>query len=260
MKIDNENMLDITKPKAIIMKKLFTTLILITTTFTAQAKMFGDYDAQQGVGNVDKVAAVQMQDGTYLEVKTFKETQYIHAYVQGKPASIIADGVNLGTTLNKNEMVLFKNATAMQAITINGTIAFSTKGSGATAIWLTNDKLTTTKPKVVVKAEPKRTETEKKNITMFNRAVALYNADEVATMMGRCASVAAVMEAEQLQANYDQYLTKYLQKQGHSDALVNTIRSVSVLSMLEIQVARIQNEEAVIQLLTACKIDKYKFR
>ncbi|WP_122046704.1 hypothetical protein [Vibrio atlanticus] len=122
------------------MRNPLISIVLIVASVGVQAKSFGDYAVRE-LNNGVKVAETAIPKSLPLQI--IASDSGVSAFVAKQPAKIIADGVDLGTTLDRNEMILFKNANRMQVIAWGSTLEISTKGSGATAIWLTDDKLET---------------------------------------------------------------------------------------------------------------------
>jgi len=180
------------------MKNVLMVLVALFTATLAQAsvyKTFGDYTTYINEHNTARSATVKADNGSIVQIKKFDNATEFSVFAEGKPAALIVDGNDLGATLDKDEMILFKNAGRAAIITIAGTSTVSTKGSGATVIWLMDDapvKVAVeakSQTKQVVKPQPKKPSMSFNTVRMVVEYVAWTDACEGARITQDAAHV-----------------------------------------------------------------------
>ncbi|MCO7017543.1 hypothetical protein L4F40_17765 [Vibrio paracholerae] len=135
------------------MKKVLLALVCSTLSSGVAAKTFGDYWTEE-YGSIRIINTTA--DNNTLSIYMNTETGEIIPRIKGTPVNVVVDGAAVGSTLDIEEMKLIKNASSLMAyVDVYNKINFSTKGSGAAAIWLINNEL---------KTEPKPIEEEVKYV------------------------------------------------------------------------------------------------
>ncbi|MFO6424017.1 hypothetical protein [Motilimonas sp. KMU-193] len=125
------------------LKLLAFTVACFATNAQAQVfKQFGDYSAtaiEQRNGVVEKQASVALQGSRLqLDFNANSNTKGVMALVDGEDVQLIVDGEVMDNQLDDSEVLKVKNAQNMAIVYQSKTYPVSTKGSGASMIFITD--------------------------------------------------------------------------------------------------------------------------
>ncbi len=120
----------------------FTVACFATSAQAEALKEFGDYTAtviEQQNGIVEKQASVALQGSQLkLDFNANSNTKGVVALVAGENVQLIVDGEVMDNQLDDSEVLKVKNAHNMAIVYQSKTYPVSTKGSGASMIFITD--------------------------------------------------------------------------------------------------------------------------
>ncbi|AAW87705.1 hypothetical protein VF_A0635 [Aliivibrio fischeri ES114] len=123
---------------------IFTALISVLSGVARAEKHkdFGDYTTYvvtQNDGVIYKQANVKL-DGIFAELAfhSRSNSENVFAFVNKQKVQLIVDGIIMDNKLDHNEVTMIKNAHNIAVIHGNRTYLISTKGSGASMIYITD--------------------------------------------------------------------------------------------------------------------------